>query len=154
MASAAIAERIKPYLENLISKNQMGFLKGRYIGESTRLIYDIMHYTETNHLPGLFVQIDFAKAFDSLSWKFLYKVMDLFGFNEDLISWIKLFNTDIQAFVLQCGNLSKSISIIRGCRQGDPISPYLFILSAEILSLLIENTPEVIGITLRNILLK
>ena len=94
MASAAIAERIKPYLENLISKNQTGFLKGRYIGESTRLIYDIMHYTETNHLPGLLVQIDFAKAFDSLFWKFLYKVMDLFGFNEDLISWIKLFNTD------------------------------------------------------------
>ena len=105
-----------------------------------------MHYTETNHLPGLLVQIDFAKAFDSLSWKFLYKVMDLFGFNEDLISWIKLFNTDIQAFVLQCGNLSKPISIMRCCRQGDPISPYLFILSAEILNLLIENTPEVIGI--------
>ena len=84
-----------------------------------------MHYTETNHLPGLLVQIDFAKAFDSLSWKFLYKVMDLFGFNEALISWIKLLNTDIQAFVLQCGNLSKPISIMRVCRQGDPISPYL-----------------------------
>ena len=60
-----------------------------------------MYYTETNHLPGLLVQIDFAKAFDSLSWKFHFKVMNFFCFNEDLICWIKLFNTDIQAFVLQ-----------------------------------------------------
>ena len=146
MASAAIAERIKPYLDKIIDKNQTGFLKGRYIGESTRLIYDIMHYTEQNNLPGLLVQIDFAKAFDSLSWNFLYKVMSLFGFSENLISWIKLFNTDIHAFVLQCGNLSKPISIMRGCRQGDPISPYLFILSAEILSLLVENSSEITGI--------
>ena len=102
MASAVIAERMKPYLEKIISRNQTGFLKGRYIGESTRIIYDIMYYTETNKLPVLLVQIDFAKAFDSLSWNFLCKVMKFFGFTENLISWIKLFNTDIQAFVLQC----------------------------------------------------
>ena len=78
MASAVIAERMKPHLEKIISRNQTGFLKGRYIGESTRLIYDIMHYTETNKLPGLLVQIDFAKAFDSLSWNFLYKVFRLY----------------------------------------------------------------------------
>ena len=64
MASAAIAERIiKPYLENLISKNQTGFLKGRYIGESTRLIYDIMHYTETNHFIALIHPIQWTIAY-------------------------------------------------------------------------------------------
>ena len=106
----------------------------------------MMHYTEKNYLPCLLVKIDFAKAFNYLAWNFLYKDMDFFGFNEDLILWIKLFNTDIQALMPEYGNLSKPISIMRRCRQRDHISPYLFILSAEILSLLIENTPHVIGI--------
>ena len=97
-----------------------------------------MYYTETNKLPVFSVQIDFAKAFDSLSWNFLCKAMKFFSFTENLISWIKLFNTDIQAFVLQCGNLFYSIPIKRGCRQGDPISTYIFILSAEVLILLLK----------------
>ena len=78
MASAVIAERIKPILEKIITRNLTGFLKGRYIGESTRLIYDIMYYTERNKLPGLLVQIDFEKAFDSLSWHFPLQSYEIF----------------------------------------------------------------------------
>ena len=92
--------------------------------------------------------IDFEKAFDSLSWKFLYKVMAFLGYSENLIKWIKLFNTDITAYVLQCGFLSQSIPIKRGCRQGDPISPYLFLLGAEVLARLIKINPNVIGLVL------
>ena len=57
-------------LDKIISKDQTGFIKGRYIGENTRLIYDIMQYTETHNIPGLLVLVDFEKAFDSLSWSF------------------------------------------------------------------------------------
>ena len=70
--------------------------------------------------------IDFAKAFDSLSWKFLYKVLKFFGCSDYLIKWIKLFNTDIVAFVICGGYVSKEIPVSRGCRQGDPISPICF----------------------------
>ena len=71
--SRAIAERLKIVLDKLVSKCQTGFIKGRYIGESTRLIYDIMNYTEVTNKNGLLMLIDFEKAFDSISWKFMYK---------------------------------------------------------------------------------
>ena len=67
LASGAIANRLKQVIDKTINKDQTGFLKGRYIGENTRLIYDLMNYTEQNNIPGLLLLIDFEKAFDSLS---------------------------------------------------------------------------------------
>ena len=62
-------------MNKLISTDQTGFMEGRYIGENTRLLYDIMQYTEEQHIPGLLLLIDFEKAFDSLSWRFIDKVL-------------------------------------------------------------------------------
>ena len=64
----------------MISQSQSGFIKGRRISESTRLIYDLMYYTEKKQIPGLLMLIDFEKAFDSVSWNFLYKMLEKFGF--------------------------------------------------------------------------
>ena len=78
LASGTIAERLKKTLNCVISDCQTGFIKGRYISESTRLIYDILHATEDKNIPGLLMLIDFKKVFDLLSWKFLYKVLEFF----------------------------------------------------------------------------
>ena len=102
--------------------------------------------TEISNIPGLLVLIDFEKAFDSISWKFIYHVLNFFGLTENFVKWIKLFNTDISAYIIQCGKLSKKIQIGRGCRQGDPISAYLFLLAAEILSMLIKSNSDIKGI--------
>ena len=67
IASGTIANRLKLVVNSLINKDQTGFIKGRYIGENIRLVYDLMSYTEENHIPGLLLLIDFEKAFDSLS---------------------------------------------------------------------------------------
>ena len=67
IASASIANRLKPYLDFLIDNTQTGFVHGRYIGESSRLVYDIIQITEEKAIPGLIVSIDFQKAFDSIS---------------------------------------------------------------------------------------
>ena len=78
--SGCIAERIKSVLDNIISNTQSGFISGRYIGENTRLIYDLMHITEEYNIPGLIILIDFEKAFDSVSWSFIDSVLSYFNF--------------------------------------------------------------------------
>ena len=123
IASSSIAARLKPLLPKLIDKAQTGFIQGRFIGEGTRLIYDLMNYTEQRDIDGLLMLIDFEKAFDSISWKFLYEVLNCLGFGPDFIKWIKLFNSNIKAAVLQSGFLSEFINIERGCKQGDPVAP-------------------------------
>ena len=139
---------IKPQLNIIISKNQTGLLKGRSISDCTRLIYDLLFKTKKKqqNIPGLLVSIDFEKTFDSTSWEFLYKSMMLIGFDDAIIKWIKLFNNDIQARVQQCGFLSDPIPIEKGCRQGDPIAPYLFLIAGEILNIMIVSNPGLKGI--------
>ena len=97
--SSTIANRIKTVLDSLVSKTQTGFVAGRFIGENTRLIYDILHYTEKESIPGLLMLIDFEKAFDSVSWDFLYGTLKLLGFGPKMIKCITIFNTNITGYV-------------------------------------------------------
>ena len=106
IASGAIANRIKPTLQKLIHTDQTGFISGRYLGENIRLIYDIMHYTEEQNIPGLLLLIDFEKAFNSVSWSFIYETLKYFGFGTSIIQWIKLFSKNAKLAVNQGGNLS------------------------------------------------
>ena len=81
-----------------------------------------------------------------MSWKFLYTILPLFGFKQDFCKWIKILNTNVKAAVLQSGILSDFFEIQRGCRQGDPILAYLFLLCDQVMFLLIMNEPTLKGI--------
>ena len=146
IASGSIASRMKKFLTNLVDSDQTGFMAGRSISENIRLIYDIMEYSEEENLPGLLLLIDFEKAFDSLSWPFVQKVLKFFNFGTSFQKWISLFYSDISAMVNQGGNLSEQFKVHRGCRQGDPLSPYIFILCIEILAIMIRNNKDITGI--------
>ena len=124
--SSCIANRIKLVLPYLIHEDQKGFLSGRYIGENTRITYDVLHAAKTNNIPGMLLIIDFEKAFDSISWNYMYKVLNFFKFGHDIKKWIQIINTDVNLCVIQSGFFSKFFKIERGCRQGDPASPYIF----------------------------
>ena len=70
IASGSIANRMKQVLDRLISTDQTGFIEGRFIGENTRLVYDLLQFTDEKYIPGLLLLIDFEKAFDSVSLTF------------------------------------------------------------------------------------
>ena len=70
-------------------------MAGRYIGENIRIIYDLLHFTEVENKPGLLLLIDFEKAFDSVPWTFIYKVLDFFNFGASFRKWINIFNTNV-----------------------------------------------------------
>ena len=65
-----------------------------------------MDHTEENNLPGLLLLVDFEKAFDSVLWSFIYKVLEYFGYGKSIITWIKLFNNNAKLRINQGGILS------------------------------------------------
>ena len=149
LASACIANRIKPVLRNIISETQKGFLKGRYIGECTRIIFDLLDKLEDD-IPGLLVLTDFEKAFDTIEWSFIEKSLEFFGFGITFKRWIKAFYCDITSATIYNGHVSEFFNLERGVRQGDPLSPYLFILVLELLSAAINNDPDINGVKIND----
>ena len=105
-----------------------------------------MSFTENEKIDGLLMLIDFEKAFDSISWKFLYNVLEYLGFTEEYVRWIKLLNTNFRATIVQAGCKSDFFKIERGCKQGDPIAAYLFIICAQILTYMIDQDVNIKGL--------
>ena len=134
----------------MIHESQKGFMSGRFIGENIRILYDILLYTETNDIPGLILLVDFEKAFDSVSHDFIMNVLDFFNFGESIKSWVKLFFDDALSCVLVNGHMTKRFKVERGCRQGDPMSPYVFLLCSEILSLMVRTNNSINGLDIQN----
>ena len=81
IVTKALALRLEKVLPTIISPNQTGYIKGRYIGESIRIIItDIMSITKKKKIPGLAVFLDFEKASDSIEWCYLQKCLEAFNF--------------------------------------------------------------------------
>ena len=140
-AAKAIANRIKSVIPKLINNDQTGYLKGRFIGENIRLIDNIINYASQQNMPGLLLFVDFEKAFDSLEWSFIERTLQHFCFGSSLITWVQTFYN---------GWTSCFFQPQRGVRQGCPLSPYLFILSAEILAKATRSNKNIKGISVNN----
>ena len=97
-------------------------------------------------MQSIMTAIDFEKAFDSLNWNFLLKSLELLGFGESVLAWIKTFYKNITSCVINNGFSTRSFNLKTGVRQGDSLSPSLFIIVLELLALSIRNNDEIKGI--------
>ena len=143
LISGVIAQRINTVLPTIIHTDQCGFVPGRYIGDCIRTTYDVIEYAKCNNKTGLLLLIDFKKAFDSISFKFIESTLDYFGFGNNYKKWINILLNNFKACINHAGNISSLFNILRGCRQGDPIAAALFILSIEILCIKLRSSTDI-----------
>ncbi|KAL5564513.1 hypothetical protein UlMin_027677 [Ulmus minor] len=136
-----LADRLRPLLSSLICPTQNAFVPGRSIHDNSVLIQKVIHAMKkkkgTQGWMGM--KIDIQKAYDRLSWQFLEVVLKAFGFHPKWIQWIvTCCSTPKMTLLLNRAHV-RSFFPKCGLRQGDPLSPYLFILCMEVLSRLINK---------------
>ena len=92
---------------------------------------EAIHSMSTSKKKAMFIKLDMAKAYDRVSWEFLHKILLAFGFDEEWESWVLSCVTSSSFSVLINGEPSDLFGASRGLWQGDPLSPYLFIIMVE-----------------------
>ena len=142
LISKILANRLKSFLPFIISENQSAFTLDRLITDNVLMAFELMHFL--NHKTAgkegfMAAKLDMSKAFDRVEWCFLKRVMEKLRFCSKWVNLIMHCISSVSHSVLINGAAYGSIKPSRGLRQGDPLSPSLFLLCTEGLSAIIHE---------------
>jgi hypothetical protein len=145
LVSKVLANRLKTILDGIISPNQSAFVPGRLITDNVLLAYEVNHFMQSKRRGTVgyaSVKLDMSKAYDRVEWVFLEKMMRKMGFHDKWIQLLmKCYSTVKYKFKIN-GVLTEEVIPERGLRQGDPISPYLFLICAEAFSSMLNKADQ------------
>lgn len=144
--SKALAKRIQSCIKEVVAEEQTGFIRGRSISDNLLTTRTVIDYTEATDQSAILLQVDYTKAFDLIRWSLIFKALRMFGFGDYLIGAVKIIFNNIKTCVTNQGYSSSYFFPTKGIRQGCCVSPSLFVLSVEFLSILVRASQDIRGV--------
>ena len=148
ICSKAITLRLSRVLESIVDPDQTCSVPSRSISSNIVTLRDTLDYIEHTNETGILISLDQEKAFDCVDRDFLMALLHRFGFGPDFCHWIQTFYHGAHMRIILNGWLTDRIPLSRGVRQGDSLSPLLYVLCVEVLTCLIRNCHRVMGFLL------
>lgn len=143
--SSILAIRLKENITEIITPDQCGFIPGRILADNIRRTLNIIDYAQRENEQLLLVTLDAEKAFDLVSWSFMFETIKEFGLNGIFCKWIQTLYSNPVSVVKTNGTISRRFNIQKGTRQGDPLSPLLFAIYVEVLAIAIRKNVNIKG---------